>query len=94
MFFKKGDPKKFGEKGVSFKDFIPYLMPNLIPILAGIYLMIIDFQWLILILTIWPILTWFVGNPLIYGELVCPNCKQCSICCPVAEYFIKKAKKK
>ncbi len=94
LFFKKGNPKNFCKKPVSFKDFIPHLFVSIIPIGAGIYLLIQDFNWFILLLTVWPVIIWFAGNPIIYGELACPNCKQCQICCPVANYFIKKEKKK
>ena len=94
LFFKKGDPKNFCKRAVSFKDFIPHLLVSIIPIVAGIYLLIMDFRWFILVLTVWPVIVWFAGNPIIYGELACPNCKQCQICCPVAQYFIKKEKDK
>lgn len=94
IFFKKGDPKKFSQKEVSFKDFLPYLLPNLIPLVIGIILLISrGFNILILIATIYPVFSWLVLNPLIYGELACPHCKQCSKC-PAAQYFIKKEKEK
>jgi hypothetical protein len=94
--FKKGDPKKFCEKSVSFKDFLPSLIPSIAPVIAGIYLMIVNFNWIILVLTIWPVIVWFVGNPIVYGQLACPHCKQDKICCPVSKYFreMEKSKRK
>jgi len=94
LLFKKGSPNIWRNKKVSFKDFIPSLFISIIPIAAGIFLLIKDFNWLILVFAAWPIIIWFFGNPLIYGELICPNCKQAQICCPVCEYFMKKAMKK
>jgi hypothetical protein len=94
IFVKKGDPKKFCEKSVSFKDFIPSMLVSVIPIIAGIYLLIKGFNWFILAVTVWPLIVWFFGNPLIYGELMCPNCKQGSICCPVSKFFMEMEKKR
>jgi hypothetical protein len=94
ILLKKGNPKKFTEKSVSMKDFLPSMLVSIIPIIAGIYLLITGFSWFILILTVWPVFVWFVVNPKLFGELICPNCKQCSICCPVAEFFKKQAMKK
>jgi len=34
-FFKKGDPKKFCEREVGFKDFIPQILVVLIPLIMG-----------------------------------------------------------
>ncbi|MGD9276634.1 MAG: hypothetical protein PVJ67_05660 [Candidatus Pacearchaeota archaeon] len=89
LFFKKGNPKKFCEKTLSFKDFIPSLLVAFIPMLAGIYLLIKDFSFLILGLTLWPLIVNFVGNPIVYGELACPHCRQGAKCCPACEYFKK-----
>ena len=91
-FLKKGDPKKFLEKDVSFKDFIPHSLPSLVPLVAGIYLLIKSFNWFILILTIWPLIVMFFGNPIIYGELACQSCKQAKIGCPVCKFFMERAK--
>jgi hypothetical protein len=93
LFFKKGEHKKFCERTLTFKEFIPQLFASIIPIAAGAYLLIKDFNWFILILTIWPLVIWFLGNPIIYGKLACPNCRQGSICCPACEFFMKKYKK-
>jgi len=94
IFFKRKDAKKFCEKSVSFKDFLPYSLVNFITLAAGIYLLIKDFNWIILLIAIWPFIVLFFGNPLIYGELACKNCKQAQICCPVCEFFKKRAEKK
>ena len=94
-FFKKGDVKKFGAKEITFKDFIPQLIVSFIPVVVGIALLISrGFNWLILIATIYPVFSWFVLNPIVYGKLTCPHCKQGSICCPALDFFGGKNKKK
>ncbi len=93
LMFKKGDPKVFCEKSVSFKDFFPQMLGSVVPIVAGIYLLVTaGFNWLILGLTLWPIVSWFVGNPIIFGQLACPHCRQAEICCPVYKMFAPKDK--
>ncbi len=93
IFFKKGEPKKFTEKEVSMKDFLPSSLPAIATLFAGIYLLYQSFNWLVLGLTVWPIIVMFLGNPIIYGKLACPNCKQSYIGCPVCEMFKKRAMK-
>ena len=40
LFFKKGNPKKFCERELGFKDFIPQVLVVLIPLIVGIALLI------------------------------------------------------
>jgi hypothetical protein len=94
VFLKKGNAKKFCEKEVGFKDFIPYSIANFIPLIAGIYLLILDFRWWILAIALWPLIVLFFGNPILFGELACKNCRQAEICCPVCQFFMKREKKK
>lgn len=94
-FFKKGDPKKFCERKLGFKDFIPQILVVLIPLIVGIALLVSrGFNLPILIAMIYPVFSWFVINPILYGKLACIHCKQGSICCPALNFFIKKEKKK
>jgi hypothetical protein len=91
MIFKKGDPKKFLNRELTFKDFIPQVLVVLIPLVVGILLLISrGFNILILIALIYPVFSWFALNPIIYGKLACPHCKQGSICCPALKFFSKK----
>ncbi|MBW2966345.1 hypothetical protein KY342_04545 [Candidatus Woesearchaeota archaeon] len=91
FFFKKGDPKKFCEKVLSFKDFIPQILVILVPLITGIALIVSgDFDIWILIAMLYPLFSWFAINPFIYGKLACPHCKQGTICCPALDFFSKK----
>ena len=91
LFFKKGNPKKFCERKLSIKDFIPQLLVVLVPLIVGIALLISrGFNIIILIALLYPLLSWFCVNPIIYGKIACIHCKQGSICCPALEFFTKK----
>ncbi|MCK5283799.1 MAG: hypothetical protein KAK00_10460 [Nanoarchaeota archaeon] len=91
IFFKKGDPKKFCEREINWKDFIWQILVVLVPLVAGIALLISrGFNILILAALAYPVFSWFFLNPIIYGKLACPHCKQGSICCPALKFFTKK----
>ena len=89
-FFKRGIPEKFCERELDFKDFIPQILVVLIPVIVGISLLISrSFDFLILIAIIYPVFSWFVVNPILYGKLACIHCKQGGICCPALKFFTK-----
>jgi small-conductance mechanosensitive channel len=90
IFFKEGDPKKFCERELGFKDFIPQVLVVLIPLIVGIALLISrGFNLLILTAMIYPVFSWFAVNSILYGKLACLHCKQGSICCPALKFFTK-----
>ena len=89
--YKKGNPKKFCEKKIEFKDLIPQILVAAVPLVVGIALLISrGFNILILLATIYPVISWFFINPIIYGKLACVHCKQGTICCPALDFFSKK----
>ncbi len=89
-FFKRGNSEKFCEREIGFKDLIPQILVVLIPLIVGIALLISrGFDLAILIVIIYPVLSWFAVNPILYGKLACPHCKQGSICCPALKFFTK-----
>jgi len=93
VFFKKGDPKKFGEREMSWKGMVPQLLVVLVPVVVGIVLLVTaGWNIWILIAVIYSVLSWFVINPIVYGKIACPHCKQGSICCPAMKFFAKKGK--
>jgi hypothetical protein len=87
---KKDDPQKFCQRKVTWLNLLPVVLGSLIPIVAGVILLIRDFNWPILILTLIPLINWFFVNPLIYGKLICLHCQQGRLCCPANEFFGKK----
>jgi hypothetical protein len=88
-FVKRDDPKKFCEKEVTVKSLIPNILALVFPVLGGAIILYLSFSWLILGLMIIPILIWFCGNPLIYGNLACPHCKQGRIPRPFSSIFLR-----
>jgi len=87
-FLKKGDGKVFAEREFTFKDFIPQILVVAIPVIVGIALLISrGFHIWLLIVVLYPVLSWFAANPIIYGKIACPHCKQGKICCPALKFF-------
>ena len=93
IFFKKGDASKFCSKQMTWKDILPDFTGSLIPVIIGIILLIIKFNWIMLILVILLLLLSFSGNGLVRGQLACKYCKQREIGCPAEQLFNKKKTK-
>lgn len=92
LLFKKGDPKKFVEKEVSWFDVLPDFMVVIFPIVGGIMLLVSAFNWLLVgMLAILGVL-YFGGSAVIRGSFACKYCKQREIGCPAAKLFMKKQK--
>ena len=89
LFFKRGDQSKFCEKSFTWKDMIPDLLVSLIPLLISIGLMIIEFKFFLLLVTIILIAMTTIGNGFVRGNLTCKNCKQREIGCPAEQLFSK-----
>ncbi len=92
LLFKKGDSKRFIKDGITWKDIIPDFMVSIIPILVGIVILIIDFNWFLLTMIVILALLTFVGNALVRGSLACKYCKQREIGCPAEQLFNKTKK--
>lgn len=90
LFFKKGDPDRFLRMQVTWKDIVPDFLMFIIPVLAGILLLVQRFSWMILILIVVLVLLGFMGNALVRGKLACRYCKQRKIGCPAAQLFDKR----
>ncbi|MGD1004686.1 MAG: hypothetical protein ABR887_04625 [Methanoregulaceae archaeon] len=89
MFFQKGNPEKFNQMTITWKDIVPDFLVFMIPVLAGILLLIQGFTWSVLILILALFFLGFLGNALVRGQLACRYCKQREIGCPAAQLFDK-----
>jgi len=87
--FKRGDPQKFREKEVSFKEILPDFLTLIFPLIGGIILLIINFTVLLLLFLIIFISLYLSGNALIRGSLACKYCKQGELGCPALKAFQK-----
>lgn len=87
LLFPKGKPDEFGNMKITWKDIVPDFLVFIIPVLAGILLLLQEFTWIILILIIALVLLGFLGNALVRGQLACRYCKQREIGCPAQQLF-------
>ena len=90
IFFKKGRAEKFCKIKITWKNILPDFMVSLIPLIVGLILLIIKFDWFLLVLIILLILLAFVGNGFIRSNLACKYCKQRKIGCPAQKLFEKR----
>ena len=91
FFFKKGDPSAFNERCISWKTMIPDMLISVIPLITGIYLLITDFNWLVVLAMLVVIGLTTAGNSYVRGTLACKYCKQMELGCPAYELFNKKS---
>lgn len=89
LLFKKGN-KKFGGCKISWKEMIPDLLVAAFPVLAGVFLLLTEFNWLIAFLLLLIILLSTAGNSFIRGTLACKFCRQRELGCPAYELFLGK----
>lgn len=90
LILKRGDPREFSKRELGWKDFVPQILVVLIPLIAGIAIMVSrGFDVWILCAMIYPLLSWFCLNPWIYGNIACAHCRQGRKCCPALRFFSK-----
>jgi len=87
LFFKKGDTNKFIEDKIKWIDIVPDLMVSIIPIVAGVVLLIINYSWVIITMVLLLLMLSTVGNGLLRGSLACKYCRQREIGCPAEQLF-------
>jgi len=92
LLFNKGSPENFTAMTITWKDIVPDFLLFIIPVLAGILLLVQGFTWTILILIMVLLLLGFAGNALVRGQLACRYCKQREIGCPAMQLFNKTEK--
>jgi hypothetical protein len=88
-FFKKGDISKFCIKDMTWKDMIPDILVSLIPLVTGIILLILKFDFILLSALLTLLLLTTIGNGFIRGTLTCRYCKQKELGCPADMLFNK-----
>ncbi len=87
--FKKGDSSKFCAMEITWKQMIPDMLVTVIPVVVGITLLIIDYNFVLLIELILLLLLTTMGNAFVRGKLTCKYCKQREIGCPAEKLFSK-----
>ncbi len=92
LFFKKGSPNKFARRKITWKHIIPDFLVSIIPLIAGIILLMLEFNWLILLSVILIVILTSFGNSFVRGSLACKYCKQRELGCPAEQLFSKNKK--
>ncbi|MDO8871743.1 MAG: hypothetical protein Q7V05_03310 [Methanoregula sp.] len=92
ILFHKGQLERFNQMKITWKDIVPDFLVFIVPVLAGILLLIQEFSLTILILIIALFILGFFGNALVRGKLACRYCKQKEIGCPAEQLFDKNKK--
>jgi len=87
--FKKGDISKFCIKDMTWRDMIPDILVSLIPLVIGIILLILKFDFILLSALLLLLLLTTIGNNFIRGTLTCRYCKQRELGCPADLLFNK-----
>jgi hypothetical protein len=87
VFFKQGDPERFGEKPFSWRDLIPDMGVLVFPVVGSVILLIRDFSWVTVTLLVVLIVLGFAGNAVVRGSFACKYCKQREIGCPAEKLF-------
>ncbi|MBW2971715.1 hypothetical protein KY359_01640 [Candidatus Woesearchaeota archaeon] len=90
ILFKKGNPKNFLTRSITWKDMLPDFLVSLVPVVTGIVLMITDFNWTLLVLVVLLFILTSAGNSFVRGSLACKHCKQRQLGCPADKLFNKK----
>lgn len=90
VLFRKGNPERFSLRKITWKDMIPDLLVLIIPVAAGIILLVTGFSWDVLILIVLLLILGSLGNGFVRGQLACRYCRQREIGCPAVEMFGEK----
>lgn len=89
LFFKRGKPMRFIQNEITWKAVVPDFLVSIVPVVIGIVVLMIRFNWLILFLMVLLLALGFFGNAAVRGQLACKYCKQREIGCPAQKLFDK-----
>jgi hypothetical protein len=87
LLFARGDPSAFASRDVTPRDLLPDLLVALVPVLAGLGLLLRGFSWGLAGSLATILLLSTGGNGYVRGTLVCPRCRQRELGCPAERMF-------
>jgi hypothetical protein len=90
LFFKKGDPKRFLAKKISWVQILPDFLVFIFPLVGGILLLITGFSWILAGLLALLTVIFLGGTGFIRGSCACKFCKQRELGCPAEKLFSKR----
>jgi len=89
LFIKKGEPKKFAERDISWYHLIPDFLVSIIPLVGGIIQLILNFSFTLIGMIIILVIIFFGGTAVIRWSFACKYCKQRELGCPAETLFGK-----
>ena len=87
LLFRRGDPEKFAKREVSVRDMVPEMLVSVLPLLAGIIILVRHFRWSVLLAMLLIVLLASAGNAFVRGSLACKHCAQRLLGCPAERLF-------
>ncbi len=87
LLFKRGDPAKFANSVVSWRDLVPDFLVSLVPLAVAVVLLARDFSYTLAVLVIALVGLTFPGNAVVRSCLLCKFCKQRELGCPAQKLF-------
>ncbi len=88
--FRKGDPRKFVEREISWRHVVPDFLVFILPLAGGVVLLVTGFSWLTLALILALVVLSFGGTAFVRGSFACKYCRQREIGCPAEKLFGKR----
>ncbi|MBN2367657.1 hypothetical protein JXC34_01465 [Candidatus Woesearchaeota archaeon] len=92
LLFKRGNSNSFLKNNMTWKDMLPDFLVSIIPLVAGIVILILKFNWQVLGSIMIIVIFTSAGNGFVRGTLACKFCKQRKIGCPAEQLFSKDKK--
>lgn len=90
-FFKRGDSAKFCAKAMTWRDLLPDIFIAFTPVVVGLALLIMRFEWWLLGALLALLFLASFGNGFVRGRLACKYCRQRDLGCPAEAWFKPKA---
>ena len=87
LWFPKGNPQKFIDRKVIWRDVVPDFLVFIFPLIGGVINLFQDFSWIVVGALVALGALSFEGNALVRGMLACKHCKQRDLGCPAAQLF-------
>jgi hypothetical protein len=87
MLFKRGDPRRFVERQVCWKDVVPDVLVALLPLAGGVFVLISEFSWSTLTAMVALLVLSMGGSALIRQAYACKYCAQKELGCPASALF-------
>ncbi len=88
-FFTKESEQTLCAKRISWRDVVPDFLVSLIPLAAGVALLIRSFSWAMLFALAALVFLASVGTGFVRGQVACKHCRQRELGCPAEQLFSK-----